>query len=190
VNRSTPAATAHGAGTPDDPDVFRHVLGHYPTGVTVVTARTPDGTPIGMVIGSFTSVSLDPPLVAFFPGRSSTTWPPIMTGGAFCVNVLAAGQERLCRDVSAKAPDVFDRHPWRGAASGSPVLAGVVAWIDCDITDVRTVGDHYFVLGQVRELGVEKTGAAPLVFSRGRLAPLPPRRDHDESADYTWPDWL
>ena len=104
MNRSTPAATAHGAGTPDDPDLFRHVLGHYPTGVTVVTARAPDGTPIGMVIGSFTSVSLDPPLVAFFPGRSSTTWPRIMAGGAFCVNVLAAGQERLCRDVSAKEP--------------------------------------------------------------------------------------
>jgi flavin reductase (DIM6/NTAB) family NADH-FMN oxidoreductase RutF len=113
-----------------------------------------------------------------------------MAAGAFCVNVLAAGQEGLCRDVSAKAPDVFDRNPWRGAPSGSPVLAGVAAWIDCDIADVWTLGDHYFVLGRVRELGVEKTGVSPLVFSRGRLAPLPPRRDHDESADYTWPDWL
>ena len=190
MNRPTPAATAPGGGPADDPGRFRHVLGHYPTGVTVVTAKEPDGTPVGMVIGSFTSVSLDPPLVAFFPGSSSTTWPRIMAGGSFCVNVLAAGQEGLCRDVSAKAPDVFDRHPWRGAASGSPVLAGVAAWIDCDIADVWTLGDHYFVLGRVRELGVEKTGVSPLVFSRGRLAPLPPRRDHDESADYTWPDWL
>ncbi|MFF7388924.1 flavin reductase family protein [Streptomyces scabiei] len=189
MNRQTPAATAPGGGPAGDPGLFRHVLGHYPTGVTVVTAKEPDGTPVGMVIGSFTSVSLDPPLVAFLPGRSSTTWPRIMAGGAFCVNVLAAGQEGLCRDVSAKAPDVFDRHPWRGSPSGSPVLAGAVAWIDCDIADVWTLGDHYFVLGHVRELGVEKTGAAPLVFSRGRLAPLPPRR-HDESADYTWPDWF
>ncbi|MGI5198253.1 flavin reductase family protein [Streptomyces sp. CA-288835] len=190
MNRSTPAATAPGGGQADDPGRFRHVLGHYPTGVTVVTATAPDDTLVGMVIGSFTSVSLDPPLVAFFAGRSSTTWPRIMAGGAFCVNVLAAGQEDLCRDVSAKAPDVFDRHPWRSAASGSPVLAGVVAWIDCDIADVWTLGDHYFVLGRVRELGVEKAGAAPLVFSRGRLAPLPPHRDHDDSTDYTWPDWL
>jgi 3-hydroxy-9,10-secoandrosta-1,3,5(10)-triene-9,17-dione monooxygenase reductase component len=190
VNRSTPAATAPGGGPADDPGRFRHVLGHYPTGVTVVTAKEPDGTPVGMVIGSFTSVSLDPPLVAFFPGCSSTTWRRIRATGAFCVNVLAASQEGLCRDVSGKAPDVFDRHPWRGAASASPVLAGVVAWIDCDIADVWTVGDHHFVLGRVRELGVEKTGAAPLVFSQGRFAPLPPRRDHDESAHYTWPDWL
>ena len=190
MNRSTPAATAPGGGQADDPGRFRHVLGHYPTGVTVVTATAPDDTLVAMVIGSFTSVSLDPPLVAFFPGRSSTTWPRIMAGGAFCVNVLAAGQEDLCRDVSAKAPDVFDRHPWRSAASGSPVLAGVVAWIDCDIADVWTLGDHYFVLGRVRELGVEKTGAAPLVFSQGRLAPMPPHRDHDDSTDYTWPDWI
>ncbi|MGY4983698.1 flavin reductase family protein [Streptomyces sp. 900105755] len=190
MNRQTPAVTAPGGGPADDPGRFRHVLGHYPTGVTVVTAKEPDGTPVGMVIGSFTSVSLDPALVAFLPGRSSMTWPRIVAGGAFCVNVLAAGQEDLCREVSAKAPDVFARHPWRGAASGSPVLAGVAAWIDCDIADVWTLGDHYFVLGRVRELGVEKTGAAPLVFSRGRLAPLPPRRDHDDSADYTWPDWL
>ena len=73
MNSSTPAATAPGGGPADDPGRFRHVLGHYPTGVTVVTAKEPDGTPVGMVIGSFTSVSLDPPLVAFFPGCSSMT---------------------------------------------------------------------------------------------------------------------
>jgi flavin reductase (DIM6/NTAB) family NADH-FMN oxidoreductase RutF len=189
MNHPAPAA-ALDSNSPDDPAWFRHVLGHYPTGVTVVTAMTPDNTPVGMVIGSFTSVSLDPPLVAFLPGRSSTTWPQIMASGAFCVNVLSAGQQGLCRDFSAKAPERFERHRWRCAPSGSPILAGALAWIDCDIADVQITGDHYLVLGRVRELGTKKTTAAPLVFFQGRLSPLPAHRDHDGSAAYQWPDWL
>ena len=188
MNHPAPAAGLD-SNRPDDPAWFRHVLGHYPTGVTVATAMTSGNAPVGMVIGSFTSVSLDPPLVAFLPGRSSTTWPQIMASGAFCVNVLSAGQEGLCRDFSAKAPERFERHRWRCAPSGSPILAGALAWIDCDIADVRITGDHYLVLGRVRELGTEKTTAAPLVFFQGRLSPLPPRRDHDGSAAYQWPDW-
>ena len=77
MNHPTPAGALHGRDRPDDPARFRHVLGHYPTGVTVATAMTSDNAPVGMVIGSFTSVSLDPPLVTFLPGRSSTTWPQI-----------------------------------------------------------------------------------------------------------------
>lgn len=187
MNRPTPTTATRDSGTGDDPGWFRHVLGHYPTGVTVVTAIAPDNTPVGMVIGSFTSVSLDPPLIAFLPGRSSTTWPLIRAGGAFCVNVLTAAQEALCRDFSAKAPGLFARHAWRGAASGSPILAGVLAWLDCDIADVRSTGDHHLVLGRVRELGTEKDTAEPLIFFRGRLSPLPRRRD---STGYEWPDWL
>lgn len=191
MNHSTSASAAalHGDTRMDDPARFRHVLGNYPTGVAVVTAMAPGDTPVGMVIGSFTSVSLDPSLVGFLPGRSSTTWPQIMASGAFCVNVLSAGQEGMCRDFTAKSPERFERHQWRGASSGSPILAGVLAWIDCDIADVQSTGDHYFVLGHVRELGIEKTGAAPMVFFRGRLSPLPPHRGDDGSVPYQWPDW-
>ncbi len=189
MNHPARADAARGGG-PDDPAWFRHVLGHYPTGVTVVTAITPGGAPVGMVIGSFTSVSLTPPLIAFWPGRSSTTWPQIMAGGAFCVNILSGRQQGLCRDFSAKAPGRFGRHRWRRASSGNPILAGVLAWIDCDIADVRITGDHYLVLGRVQELGTENTPAVPLVFFQGRLTPLPPHCDHDGSAAYQWPDWL
>jgi flavin reductase (DIM6/NTAB) family NADH-FMN oxidoreductase RutF len=190
MNHSTSAVALREGTRMDDPAWFRHVLGHYPTGVAVVTAMAPGDTPVGMVIGSFTSVSLDPPLVGFLPGRSSTTWPQIMASGAFCVNVLRAGQEGMCRDFTAKAPERFERHQWRGASSGSPILAGVLAWIDCDIADVQITGDHYFVLGHVRELGTEKTTATPMVFFRGRLSPLPPHRGDDGSIAYQWPDWL
>src|SRR4051794_15678763 len=146
---------------------FRRALGQYPTGVAVVTARQDDGTPVGMVVGTFTSVSLDPPLVGFLPDRSSTTWPLIRDAGRFCVNVLAAGQEHVCRAFVTKAADRFDVHGAGDAGSGSPRIAGAVLWIDCDIDSVLPAGDHDMVLGRVRDLGVPSDAGLPLLFVRG-----------------------
>ena len=115
------------AGRARDPGWFRQVLGQYPTGVSVVTAVAADGTPAALTVGSFTSVSLDPPLVAFLPAKQSTSWPKIQAAGRFCVNILAAGQEPLCRVFAAKAVDKFAGVGWRPAPSGAPVLDGVVA---------------------------------------------------------------
>jgi flavin reductase (DIM6/NTAB) family NADH-FMN oxidoreductase RutF/DNA-binding IclR family transcriptional regulator len=157
------------AGQPDGPDAarFREVLGHFPTGVVVVTAIGPDGRPTGMAVGSFTSVSLDPPLVAFLPDRSSSTFPAIRDAGRFCVNVLSATQERLCRAFALKGADRFREVSWRpSVVTGSPVLDGVVAWIDCELDTVHEAGDHYLVLGRVRELGVEHP-TIPLLFFQG-----------------------
>src|SRR5881628_1456257 len=81
---------------------FRDVLGHFPTGVAVVTGLDPDGNPAGMAVGSFSSVSLDPPLVAFMPDRSSTSWPKFRDAGSFCVNILGAGQESVCRTFATR----------------------------------------------------------------------------------------
>ncbi|WP_028655115.1 flavin reductase [Nocardioides sp. J54] len=153
---------------------FREVLGQYPTGVCVVTAASGDGPDAGFVVGSFTSVSLDPPLVAFFPDKRSSTWPRIAAAGHFCVNILSADQEHLCRQFSSKAPDKFEGVDARPAGTGAPILDGAVAWIDCDIESVSEAGDHWFVLGRVRELQVE-TGSLPLLFFQGgygRFAPL------------------
>lgn len=157
-----------------DPTHFREVLGQYPTGVCVVAARPGDGPPVGMAVGSFTSVSLDPPLIAFMPAKSSTTWPRIERVGHFCVNVLAAEQEPICRRFASKLLDKFEGLEYRAAGSGSPILRDVVAWIDCDIQDVVDAGDHYIVIGAVRELQVERPGP-PLVFFQGgygRFHPL------------------
>jgi flavin reductase (DIM6/NTAB) family NADH-FMN oxidoreductase RutF/DNA-binding IclR family transcriptional regulator len=145
---------------------FREVLGAYPTGVTVVTAMAADQTPVGMAVGSFTSVSLDPPLVAFFPEKTSTTFPKIRETGAFCVNVLGAAQERTCRSFATRGIDKFDGIGWSAAGSGSPLLDDVIAWIDCDIESVTDVGDHHIVIGRVRALDTVST-TAPLVFYRG-----------------------
>ena len=150
---------------PFDQARFRQVLGHFTTGVTVVTAAPEEG-PVGLAVGSFASVSLDPPLVGFFPDKTSSSWPKIEATGTFCVNVLAEAQEEVCRRFASKGDDKFSGLGWHAAGSGSPILDGVLAWIDCDIDSVGEAGDHYFVLGRVRDLAVEHDGA-PLLFFRG-----------------------
>lgn len=161
-------------GDPADPRWFRRVLGQYPTGVCVVTATEADGRRAGFVVGSFTSVSLNPPLVAFFPDRGSTSWPRIRDAGSFCVNILGAGQEDVCRSFASRKEDKFEGVAHREAGSGSPIIEGAVAWIDCDLESVTEAGDHYIVLGRVRRLDVEST-SLPLLFFQGgygRFAPL------------------
>jgi len=154
------------AGTFDS-GTFRRVLGHYPTGVCVVTAVEDSQAPTGMVVGSFTSVSLDPPLVAFFPAKNSQSWPRIEKAGKFCVNILASDQKPLCQQFSVKGgDDKFAGVTHRVSANGSPILDGVVAWIDCQLEAVHEAGDHYIVLGRVIALEVETPGK-PLLFFQG-----------------------
>jgi flavin reductase (DIM6/NTAB) family NADH-FMN oxidoreductase RutF len=119
-----------------------------------------------MAVGSFTSVSLDPPLVAFMPDKSSSSWPKFRDSGAFCVNILGAEQESVCRAFAMKGGDKFAELAWHAASSGSPILDGALAWIDCDIDVVHEAGDHYIVIGLVRELDIG-TPALPLVFFQG-----------------------
>jgi flavin reductase (DIM6/NTAB) family NADH-FMN oxidoreductase RutF len=148
---------------------FRHVLGHFPTGVTIITAA-PRGEPVGLTIGSFTSVSLDPPLVGFLPGKASTTWPGIEEAGAFCVNVLARSQGELCWSFARETEDKFVDVAWTSSpVSGSPVIEGIVSWIDCRIERVVDAGDHWFVVGLVEDLDVSAPEPDPLLFFRGKL---------------------
>lgn len=146
---------------------FREVLSHYPTGVTVVTAIAEDGGPAGMAVGSFTSVSLDPPLVAFLPDKSSTSFPRISSATSFCVNVLAADQEAVCRAFARRGGDKFAGISWSPTPSGAPRLDGAAAWIDCEFHSITEAGDHYLVLGKVRDLDVSTTHRHPLVFFQG-----------------------
>lgn len=153
---------------------FRNVLGHFPTGVVLITGIAEDGEPVGMVVGSFTSVSLDPPLVGFLPTVGSYTFKRLRTAKSFCVNVLAGDQEDVCRRFAGRTENKFDSVDWTPAPSGAPVLDGVVAYIDCTFESVSDAGDHYIVVGAVQELQVCRP-VAPLLFFQGgygRFAPM------------------
>lgn len=152
-------------GATFDSAKFRQVLGHFPTGVTVITARGAEG-PLGFAVGSFASLSLEPPQVLFCAGQSSSTWPKIEAAGKFCVNVLAENQEDVCRVFASKAADKFAEIGWKHSGNGSPLLEGVLAYIDCDIAQVVESGDHFVVIGAVTDLEVSHEGG-PLLFYRG-----------------------
>ena len=159
------------AGVPSlnelDPREFRTVLGHFPTGVTIVTAVGPRG-PVGLAVNSFTSVSLRPPLVGFFPAHTSGSWPVIRAAGGFCVNVLGAHQEELARRFATPGADRFRDLPTIAAPrTGAPILSGAVAWVDCTIESITPAGDHDFALGRVRALGADPGFNSPLLFHRG-----------------------
>lgn len=150
-----------------DPADFRKVLGSYPTGVCVVAALDADRRPVGMVVGSFTSVSLDPPLVGFFPDRKSSSWPLIEAAGHFSVNVMGSDQQDICRAVGAKGDQKFVGVEYVISDHNLPIIANAIACIECRLHSVTEAGDHWFVMGQV--LRLESTrDENPMLFHRGR----------------------
>lgn len=164
-----------------DSKTFRNVLGHFPTSVTVVTAIDPaTERPVGFTIGSFTSVSLDPPLVGFLPTKDSETWAAIEPSGRFVVNDLNCTQGDICWRfaTSGNEDERFDGLAWRPAPSGAPILDSAVAWIDCSVEEVFDMGDHYFVLGRVEALAADEPATDdegyPLIFFKGTLGRFVP----------------
>ena len=149
---------------------FRQVLGHFPTGVCVVAAFHEE-RPVGMAIGSFFSISLDPPLVGFCAGKGSSTWPKLREAGRFCVSILGEDQEEVSRRFASKEADKFAGLGWDRSPLGSPRLGGALGWIDCETEALHDAGDHEIVVGAVHDLGVAAEGA-PLVFFRGGYSRL------------------
>lgn len=149
-----------------DPSHFRSVLGHYPTGVSVVSGWREKDHAAGLAIGTLTSVSLDPPLVGFCPDKRSGSWPLMRRFGRFCVNVLGADQLDLCEKFATPGADKFDGVSHRLSAHGLPILNGVIASIECDIAAEHDAGDHHFVIGRVLALDILRPGD-PLLFFKG-----------------------
>ena len=152
--------------TPIDPAAFRHTLGHYPTGVAAITTLDADGAPVVLVVGTFSSVSLDPPLVGFLPDKKSYSWQLIAKTGKFAVNVLGSDQVALCGQLAGKG-DKFAGVAYSTTDKGVPLLDGVIATIECTVAGVLDAGDHDFVLGRVQSLAVLREGD-PMVFYKGK----------------------
>ncbi|KOS56373.1 flavin reductase family protein [Rhodococcus rhodochrous] len=152
--------------TPADRGLFREVMGHYPTGVAVVTGRADDGELLALVVGTFGSVSLDPPLVSFMPMKTSRTFAKLRECASLCINIVGGEQEELVSTLARRWENKFDGIDWFPSPSGDPVLADSVAWIDTRITDTVEAGDHWIVLCAVADMAVTNP-VAPLIFFQG-----------------------
>ena len=152
---------------------LRDAHGRFATGVALVTVAL-DGEPIGLIVNSLTSVSLEPPLISFCPARSSITWSRMRRAGRFAVNVL--GQHH--RDFAARATpprsDRFTGIPWTPGRSGAPLLTHALASLECEVTTEHPGGDHWIVIGRVDDLHISPT-TDPLIFFNGAFHAL---RDH------------
>ena len=149
-----------------DHQVFREVTGHYPTGVAVVTGRDADGAVLALVVGTFNSVSLDPPLVSFMPMKSSRTFGQMRDCASLCINIVGGEQEREVLTIARRRENKLDGIDWFASPSGDPVLADSIAWIDTRIEQVVEAGDHWIVLCAVKNLAVTNP-VAPLIFFQG-----------------------
>jgi flavin reductase (DIM6/NTAB) family NADH-FMN oxidoreductase RutF len=149
-----------------DPGRFKEAMSRFATGVTVV-AGMDEGQPVGFTCQSFISLSVDPPFVAVAPARTSTSWPRIARARTFCVNVLADHQVDLGRRFAVSGGDKFDGVEWQPAPiTGSPVIDGSLAWVDCEMELVHEAGDHELILGKVLDLGAGE-GSTLLYFRSG-----------------------
>jgi flavin reductase (DIM6/NTAB) family NADH-FMN oxidoreductase RutF len=151
-----------------EPQRFREVMASFPSGVVVLTAFGDDERPRGLTVSAFCAVSLEPPLALACIDKSSNTLPAVQKTGGFTANILAAGRERLARQMATKATDKFDSLRWRrpSSAIGGPILEDdAAAYAVCTLRDTIEGGDHWVLIGLVTE-GGHRDGVAPLVFSR------------------------
>lgn len=164
------ALAAFETGQAVDPQAFRVAMKYVPTPVAIVTAMTEDG-PVGMTVGSFTSVSLSPALVTFFVDVSSTTWPRLKTSPSFTINILGHDKGELCRAFSRRGADRFDGVDWSLNENGNPSLADASVSLDCTPYSTLVLGDHIQLVGEVRGFHVHHEGM-PLVFFKGSFLEL------------------
>lgn len=156
-----------GYGQKIDERAFRAALGRYASGITIV-AGLDNGVPAGFTCQAFQSVSADPPLVSVGVMKTSTSYPRIRKTGRFSVNVLSVHQQSLANQFARSETDKWAGVEWTSTANGNPVIAGTVMWLDCEIQTEYEVGDHFVVIGAVRELSPrEWPDREPLLFYRG-----------------------
>ena len=154
-----------------DPTTLRRVLAAFPTGVTALAALV-DGEPVGMAANSFTSVSLDPPLVSVCVATTSSTWPELRRATRIGVSVLSHEQESASRSLAARGIDRFADLSWHATDDGAILLDGATAWFDCSVEREIRAGDHEIVLLNVHGLGTAEPHTPPLVFHGSRYRRL------------------
>ena len=152
-----------------EPLRFREALGHYASGITVITSHV-DDEPIGFTCQSFYSVSMNPPLVSFSVMSNSASYPKIRQAGRFAVNILSAEQVRISNQFARRGTDKWHGIEWQESPLGNPVIAGSLHWLDCEIHAEHVAGDHLIVIGEVKALDLAKEAVAtrPLLYFKGQ----------------------
>ena len=149
------------------PEHYRKVMGRLPTGVVAITGVDDDGNDLGFIVGSFHSLSLDPPIVTFSVGHTSSTWPRIRRRQVFTANVLSRTQVDECRALAGKGAGKFDSVNYTAGPLGAPRLRDSIAWIDCTVQAEVLVGDHFMVIGTVGAM--DAADGEPLLFQAGQF---------------------
>jgi len=151
-----------------EPLSFREALGHYASGITVITSHI-EGEPIGFTCQSFYSVSMNPPLVSFSVMSNSASYPKIRQAGRFAVNILSDEQVRISNQFARRGTDKWHDVDWQASPLGNPIIAGSLHWLDCDIHAEHVAGDHLIVIGEVKALNLqEATATQPLLYFKGQ----------------------
>ena len=151
-----------------EPLRFRAALGHYASGITVVTTHI-DGEPIGFTCQSFHSVSMSPPLVSFSVMSNSASYPKIRQAGRFAVNILSDAQVEVSNQFARRGTDKWRGIDWKESPLGNPLIAGSLHWIDCEIHAEYAAGDHVIVIGEVKALNLQEAAATqPLLYFKGQ----------------------
>ena len=155
-----------------EPLSFREALGHYASGITVITSHV-DDEPIGFTCQSFYSVSMSPPLVSFSVMASSASYPRIRQAGRFAVNILSGEQVAISNRFARKGTDKWHGVDWQPSPLGNPVIAGSLHWLDCEIHAEHVAGDHLIVIGEVKALNLQEAAATqPLLYFKGQYCNL------------------
>jgi flavin reductase (DIM6/NTAB) family NADH-FMN oxidoreductase RutF len=164
-----------------DPRLLRNALGRFPTGVTVITTRTPDGKREGLTANSFSALSLDPPLVLWSIVRKSGSLPGFLASGHFAINVLASSQSDVSHRFATPREDKFDGMPVEEGLGGSPLLPGAIASFECQTAQTIDGGDHVLFVGRVHK--VRYGDGDPLIFNAGRYCTALPMRSPTAASD-------
>ncbi|GGJ93083.1 flavin reductase family protein [Pseudomonas matsuisoli] len=155
-----------------EPLSFREALGHYASGITVITSHT-DGEPLGFTCQSFYSVSMSPPLVSFSVMSSSASYPRIRQAGRFAVNILSGQQVKISNQFARKGTDKWHGVEWHASPLGNPIIAGSLHWLDCELHAEHAAGDHLIVIGEVKALNRhDATATQPLLYFKGQYRSL------------------
>jgi len=152
------------------PNDFRHVLGHFATGVTIISTCDADGRPTGLTASAFSSVSLDPPLILVCVDHKSQSYPALRERGRFAVNILSLDQETASRRFATTRLDKFEGIPHRISELGLPLLDGALAQLECTTVSTHVAGDHTIFVGRVEAARV--LGEEPLLYFRGKYQRL------------------